>query len=350
VIISEQFKSRGALVKRALIMSWLLLFFCFHPLPRIVAQQEAPLTDRPPTLIDGINFFNAQGRSVKVAWSVDRNTVPEDGELTATLTVTEVAYPQRIVRPDLKKLRDFETRFVITDMKDPIPKEGAREVKFSYLLRPRNRSVSEIPTLEFYYYNPAAAAGKSQFKLTTASKVPITVTDAPKKEEPVIPLRGSDQLFVVTTGPQLLDKRQFLAGFWPWLIVGLAGPLCAIVWFMAWQRVFPDARRLAKMRRSRVARRAIDAIHRASRTSDPPATIAVAVLSYLRTRFPLPPGAVTPIEIETALEALNVATAECAAIAKFFRACDTIRFGQYADNEKLLALDAEALITQMEGV
>ncbi len=225
---------------------------------------------------------------MKVAWSLDRTTIPEDGELTATLTITGATNPQRIVRPDLKKLIDFQSRFAITDNVDPPPGEGATEVKFTYLLRPRSRSVDKVPMLEFYFYNPTASAGKSSFPLATARFVPITVTEAPKNEPPMIPLGEPDRLFVVATGQQLLEKGQFVPDYWLWLVVGLSGPLCALGWLVVWQRVFPDAVRLARMRRSRAARRAIDAIHRANRASDPPAVIAAAVLGYLRTRFPLP--------------------------------------------------------------
>jgi hypothetical protein len=312
------------------------------------AQEDAPLTNRPKDL-DATNFFNARGNGVKAAWNVDRNTIPENGELTATLIIKGADNPHRIVRPDLTKLHDFQTRFTITDKKDPPAVKGMTEVKFSYQLRPRNRSVEKVPSLDFYYYNPAAPAGKNQFQKTIAARVPITVTEAQNMELPAIPLHEPEQLFAVATGPQLLEKRQLITGIWPWVIVGLAGPLCALLWFFAWQRVFPDAGRLATMRRSRAARRAIDAVHRASRANDPPAVIAAAVLGYLRTRFPLPPGAATPSEIAAALAELHVADLECIAVAEFFRSCDAARFAPREDNGGSLAAAAESLIVRLEA-
>jgi hypothetical protein len=326
---------------------WLCLLLLLSPsflLPQIVAQEEAPLINQPSA-----NFYHAQGRAVKVAWSVEPKVIPEGGELTATLTITGATNPQRIVRPDLKKLIDFQSRFAITDNVDPPPGKGAMEVKFSYKLRPQNRSVDKVPALEFYYYNPVAPAGKSSFPLAIAPFVPITVTEAPKNEPPMIPLGEPDRLFVVTTGQQLLEKRQFVPDYWLWLVVGLSGPLCAMGWLVVWQRVFPDAVRLARMRRSRAARRAIDAIHRAHRANDPPAVIAVAVLGYLRTRFPFPPGAATPSEIEFALGELRVSSPDCVAVAEFFRTCDAARFAPPGDNGASLATDAEAMITRLEG-
>ncbi|HEV3386573.1 MAG TPA: hypothetical protein VG097_17280, partial [Gemmata sp.] len=293
-------------------------------------------------------FYNARGSAVKVGWSVDRRTVPEDGELTAILTITGATNSSEIARPDLKKLPEFQTRFVITDKNDLSPGERAAEVKFSYLLRPRNRSVDKLPMLEFYFYNPTASDGKKQFPLAIARAIPITVTEAPKLELPAIPLREPDQLFILTTGSQLLEKREFITGYWPWMIVVLAGPLCGLLWFLTWQRIFPDAIRLASMRRSRAARRAIDLVRRANRSDDPPAAITSAALIYLRTRFPLPYWAVTPYEIETTLGELKVSASECRAVAEFFRACDEARFAPPRDNGALLASDAEALIARLE--
>jgi len=322
----------------------LFMFYSYSSLPQVAARQEAPLINRP-----AVNFYHAHGAVVKVAWSLDRTTIPEDGELTATLTVRGATNPQRIVRPDLTKLPEFQTRFVITDKKNPVPDEHSTEVRFTYLLRPRNRSVDKVPMLEFYFYNPTASQGRNQFPLTTAAKMPITVTEAPKLEPPAIPLRESDQLFVVNSGPQVLEKRQFITGLWPWLIVGLAGPICALTWLLAWQRVFPDAKRLARMRQSRSARRATDAIRRANRANDPPAAISTAVLNYLRSRFPLPPGAVTPGEIEIALNELKVPFQVCTAVAEFFRFCDAARFAPSNDIGSSLATDAEALIVNLEA-
>jgi len=326
-------------------LALLLVLFHFTILPfRIELKADVPLTNRPAE-----HFYNAEGKAVKATWNIDRNTVPEDGELTATLTVAGASNPQRITRPDLTKLPEFQTRFVITDKKDPAPDERANEVKFSYLLRPRNRSVNQLPMLEFHFYNRAAPDGKTQFPLTIARAVPITVTEAPKLEPPAIPLREPDRLFLLITGPQLLEQRHSITGLLPWLIVGLGGPLCALAWFILWDRAFPNAKRLAKMRQSWAARRALDAIKRAHRTIDPPAAITAGVLIYLRTRFPLSPAAVTPGEIETALTEIGLSAPECVVVAEFFRACDAARFALPNDNGVLLATAAEALISRLEA-
>ncbi len=311
----------------------------------IVNAQEPPLVGQPTA-----HFYGAQGSGVKVAWSLDRTTVPLDEEIVATLTITNATNPQKITRPDLKKLPEFHSLFTITDNPSPPPDADVREVKFSYRLRPRDRDVKEVPALDFHYYNPAAAAGK-QFPLTRARRIDITVTaPKPKLRPPVVPLGEPEHLFTITTGSEVLDGPPFTPGIWACVVAGLLGPLMAFGWYFAWRRVFPDAARLAKIRRSRAARRAVDTIRRAGRTPDPSGTLANAVLGYLRGRFPLPSGAVTPTEVGTALAELGVAAPECDAAANFFRECDAARFSPAGDNALSLAADAEALITRLEAV
>jgi hypothetical protein len=321
------------------------LLFVLHPSEFTLAQkQDIPSVGQPEE-----HFYGARGSGVKVAWSLDRDKVPLDGEVVATLTITNATNPTKITRPDLKKLPAFHSLFTVIDNTDPPPATDAREVKFTYRLRPRDEAVKEVPALDFYYYNPAAAEGK-QFPLTRAKKVAITVLPPKPKLVPVVPLSEPDELFAITKGPELLTGEPFVPGKLVWILIGVLGPFLALGWYGAWRRMFPDAARLAKMRRSRAARRAMEAIRKSGRTPDPPATIANAVLVYLRTRFPLPVGTVTPTEIGAALTELGVPSSECAAASAFFTACDTARFSPSGDSAVSLAATAEALVTQLEAV
>jgi hypothetical protein len=287
---------------------------------------------------------------VKVAWSGVPKEIAEDAEFVATLTISNVTNPRKITRPDLKKLREFNDAFAITDNADPPPGDRDTEVKFSYRCRPRNRQTTEFPTLIFYYFNPAAPAGKQFKQVNTGRAIPIAVTAAPpKKPPPAVPLAEPEHLFAITTGPAILDGDFGSVPGWWWLVAVLAGPLLALGWYVAWRRLYPDAERLAKLRRSRAARRALDAIHKAERAADPPAAIASAVLEYLRTRFPLPPGAVMPAELAAALAGLHVPPVNCEAVAAFFRKCDAARFSPMSDNAVSLASDAAAVLAQLEA-
>jgi hypothetical protein len=323
--------------------SVLVLLFILHPSAFILAQ-TIPEVGRPTT-----NFYGAAGAGVRVAWSLDRDTVALGEEIVATLTVTNVTNPRNVARPDLDKLPEYRARFTVTDQPDPQPAAGANEVKFTYRLRPRDLAVEELPRLDFHYYNPALPVGKD-FPMTRTPKVGITVTPPkPKPAPPAVPLRAPEHLFAVATGATVLDGAPFAPCGWAWAAAGLAGPLAALAWYLAWRRVFPDAARLAKLRRSRAARRAADAIRRAGRAPDPPAAVAGAVLGYLRSRFPLPPGAVTPGEVGAALAELGLPAADCGAVADFLRDCDAARFSPAGDADASLAADAAALVTRLEA-
>lgn len=309
-----------------------------------ITAQEPPIAGLPTT-----DYYGARGSGVKVTWSLDRTTVPEDEAIAATLTVTGATNPQQIVRPDLKKLPEFHDRFTITDNADPPPADDAKQVRFSYQLRPRSRSVSKVPTLKFRWYNRAGGLDR-QFPTARAEFVPITVTaPAVKPEPPAIPLDEPAHLFAVTTGPAVLGRSPFTAGSWAWWLVAFGPPVLAGAWYVAWRRVFPDAARLAHLRRSRAARRAVDTIRRAKRAADPPGTIAAAVLGYLRARYLLPSGAATPGEVHASLVELQVPTAECDAVAGFLRECDAIRFTPFGDNGVTLAANAESLVARLEA-
>lgn len=285
-----------------------------------------------------------------VRWEVPVRTVEEGRELTVTLAIGSDRYPvlnpTEVIKPNLSKLPAFANAFIITDVRDPPVTPDAKGLRFTYKLKPRNRSVSQIPELVFQYFNPRAAPTKSQFRPALAAPVPITVTEAPKPIPK--PMWEADRLFAVTTGPEVLDAP-FVPSQWAWVAVATSGPLAAGAWFFAWRRIFPDAARMAHLRRSRAARRALDSIRRAHRAPDPPATVAAAVLGYLRTRFPLPDSAVTPTEIGAALVEANVPEEMAEQIADVFRACDRARFAP-GDSGSALATEAEAAVTRLEAL
>jgi hypothetical protein len=308
----------------------------------VVHSDDIPSVGQPTT-----HFYRAKGGHIRVEWKLNRTTIPEDEELVATLIITGATNPRDIIRPDLWKLDAFVTRFVIAETQDT-PPANAKEVRFTYHLRPRNRSVDKLPTLPFHYYNPAAAAGK-QFPLTTAREVRITVTaPQPRVQAPAIPLGGPEWLLAYTPRPVSL-ARPTISPAWLWIAVALAGPLAALAWYGAWRRIYPDATRLARMRRSRAARRANDEIRRANRAVDPPAAIAAAILGYLRARFPLGTAAATPTELGATLAELGLPSTECDAVVEFFRNCDAVRFAPGGDGDRSLALEAAALVMRLEA-
>lgn len=295
------------------------------------------------------HYYKARGRSVSVRWVVEPREVTVGRDLTATLVVAGATNPAEVVKPDLRKLKEFDA-FKVTDALDPPRDPTAKEVRFAYRLAPRGTDVTEIPALRFHYHNPDAAPGK-QFPLTTTDRdepAPITVREAPKAERPVVPVEAPEFAFQLATGPGVLGGGPFVPCRWGWLAVALFGPLAAGAWYLVWRRVYPDAARLARRRRSRAARRAVGLIQRADRTPDPAGAIARAVLGYLRARFPLPEGAATPSEVAAALGASGVPADVAEGVADVLRGCDRARFAPADDGDPAPA--AEALIARLEAL
>ena len=287
-------------------------------------------------------YYGARGTFVKAKWDVDRTTVPEDGFLLATLTITGATNPKDVRRPDLTKVPEFNAGFVVEDAPLP-PPVGAKGPTFVYQLRPRNRDVKEVPALDFFYLNPGEKVG-NPFMNGRAKGVKITVTAAaPKAPPPAVPLIEPDHLFVVETGPRILDGEPFVPGAAAWVALAVLAVLVPVGWYATWRLLYPDAARLARRRRSRAARRALAAI----RSADDAGDYAAAVIGYLRARYPLPPGADTPPEAAAALAALGVAVADD--VADYLRACDAARFAPNAGAAASLAAGAEALIARVEA-
>ncbi len=317
--------------------------FCLFPFVFLTANGQ-PAFFEPKE-----DYYKAKGRSVRVKWEVEPTTVQVSRNFSVTMVVTGAQNPTEIVKPDLRKLKAFDV-FKVTDVSDPPRDAQAKEARFAYKLAPRNTSVKEVPELKFHYFNPSAAPGAKQFPSTRAEAVEITVLEPPKVERPVVPLDAPEFLFHAATGPDVLGSGPQVPCRWAWLAAGCFGPLAAFGWLLVWRRVYPDAARLARMRRSRAARRANDTIRKASRTPDPPATIANAVLGYLRARFPLPESAATPAEIAAALKEHRVPEEIAERTSDVFRACDRARFAPSGDNELALAASAEAAVTRLEAL
>jgi hypothetical protein len=320
-------------------------FFIPHPSSLILAQQQQPAFFEPKE-----GYYGARGVGVKTEWAVDRTTVPEDGALVATLTVRGAVNPPEVRRPELAKIAAFHDRFQVEDVPGLPPAAKAKEVAFAYKLRPRNRDVIRLPSLDFFYLNPTIT-NKSPFQNARAAGVDIVVTAAaPKPKPPGVPLEEPDRVFAVETGPAVLAREPFAPGPAAWAGLAAVVILAPLGWYAAWRAVYPDAARLARRRRTRAARRALAAVQAAARTADPAGACAAAVLGYLRERFPLPPGADTPPEVAAGLAAAGVPAGVAEDAVGLLRGCDAARFAPADDTAVSLPAAAAALVARLEAV
>ncbi len=337
-------KKRSSRLRRVTVLACLVLITQYASL---ITAQGQPAFFEPTE-----HYYKAKGRGIAVRWEVEPKAVHVGRDLAVTLVITGAQNPTEIVKPDLGKLKAFD-QFVVTAVSDLPRDASAKEVRFAYKLAPRSTDVKQVPTLQFFYSNPVAAPGPKQFPSTRTNRdvdAPLTVLEAPKVERPIVRLEAPESLFRAATGRGVIGSEPFVPRRWAWLAAVLFGPLMAFGWFLAWRRVFPDAVQLARMRRSRAARRATDAIRKAHRAPDPVAAVANAVLGYLRARFPLRDAAVTPSEIAADLKELNVPEEIAEQVGDVFRVCDRARFAPSGDNGLSLAAGAEAAVARLESL
>ena len=292
------------------------------------------------------DFYNAiaVGKRVEVAWSADPATVPRDGELTLTLTIRNAANPHELAKPNLGATDAVTKHFQVIDRTDPQAGRDAREARFTYSLRPREVGAESVPALKYVYYR----ADLKEFQTAYAKAVPVTVTPPVPKvipSAPPVPLDAPEEFFTLAEE----SRRLTVPGRFGWLLPVVVVPFAVAGWVLVWRWVFPDAARLAKLRRNRTVRLALDRLKKARSSADPAGAAAAAFRGYLLGRFGVPPSAQTPTEVEAALTELGEPAERAADAAAFLRGCDATRFADLGDNGVSLTGQAEALILAWEG-
>lgn len=264
----------------------------------------------------------ARGETLKVSWAFSAPAVELGGTVRLTLTVRNAVNPRELSRPDLAKIAEFSDKFsLIEPVPSDEPAEDATAVEFVYRLRPRNEGKFEIDPPTYRYYRPGPQ-GKT-LPRAFHDPLPLTVTKPEEKRVPPVPLSGPDSFFEPASG-------SYSAGgavprlYWRALLI--APPVLLAIWVLAWRWVYPDAVRLARLRRNRAVRRTLDRLRAARRAADPVGETAAAFRYYLSARFGLPPTANTPGEVAAGLRELNVEADRVAQADELLRRCDSERF------------------------
>jgi hypothetical protein len=282
----------------------------------------------------------AAGPAVRAAWTVEP-TVRIGGSLVLSLTVSNAANPRELTRPDIKSDPRLTAKFEIADLDDPPPAVDAREVVFRYRLTPRPvPGDATIPMLKYKYVRLNPAGGVWRFT-AVAYPQPVRILPAARVDTAPAPVEGPESYFAVEPEPRGVLR----VGGAAWLVPVLLVPFAVSLWVSAWRRVYPDAARLAVLRRNRAVRRALDRLAKADRAPDPAGEAATAVREYLVERFGVPPAAHTPGELAAAVADIgHAAKAEA-----YFRRCDAARFAPASDTGVSLGADGAALIAAWEG-
>lgn len=295
------------------------------------------------------DFYGAMsgGGKVTAAWTLSSDKAPFGSDLTLTLTVTNAANPHELSRPPLADRDDFRKLFAaIEDIPGPTPPPDATKVEFRYKVRPRAEGAFRIPELKYLYYAQAAPPDR-RFQSAFIEAVPFSVIKPPVAKSPVVPLDGPPPFFQVRGEAMFPPSGRPPAWGWAGLLGGAA--VLTIGWVVGWRVWYPDAARLARIRRTRAVRVALDRLRAAARSPDPTAATAAAFRRYLHDRFALPHSATTPAEVAAGLTELNLPPDRIADVEKLLRACDAVRFAAAGD-APVSPESAVRLIERWEGV
>jgi hypothetical protein len=293
------------------------------------APPDRKLVIEPTKVGQPANYSKAIGMDFKVETHATPTELQVNEPLTLTVRVTAIgrwqAPPER---PDLARIPSFAKRFHI--QKDPPrPDREVRELQaweFSYRLRPKSTSVTDIPPLLFVYYRPGVIPPEKGYRTVDAEPIPLTVKPAIPPEE-LKPIEAPEEAFHLQPIPSGATVAELSRGLVVTVLL-LVPPVGCLVWYLVWSRLYPDAARLARQRRSWAARKALAALE-ASGSPDPAeqARRSAAVLAdYLRDRYDLSGGEPTPAEVTAHLHRCGLAVHLTEQTADFFRACDLARF------------------------
>ena len=258
----------------------LALLPCLLLLPSgLRADTEIPTVGRPADL----PFSDASG-DFRVRAGAAPTTLEAETPFTLTLTVEAVAPARRPPRRiDLRELPAFKERFDFLESgKDDDRRPNPQTWEFVYRLQPKRGDVKAVPGVPFVFFNPDIQYPRKGFQVAYTDAIPLTV--APH-EAYVVAVPGPPVLFTLAVGDPILQRWAVWTP--PGLLTVLfllAPPLLCGGWFFSWRRLYPDAARVARQRRSLAARRALAALRGAKRL--PPvqqaARSAAVVADYLR--------------------------------------------------------------------
>lgn len=310
-----------------------------------VQADKASVEQLSPVERQQADFYRAiagSGPAVAVVWTLDVPRVTLGTDIELTLVVKNAANAVELQRPNLADRPEWKERFsVIQDLPGTVLGE------FRYKLRPRNVGTVELPIPKYRFYNPRLPEGR-RFQVAFADALKLVVLPKPSLEKASVPtpLDAPPHFFeeLPAFGRSAVSP---LAISW-WALLAVAG-LAPPAWIMFWRWRNPDAAKLAKIRRAKSVRVALDGLRKAERSPEPVAMVSQIVLRYLWERWHVNSTATTPIEVAKAMRAEGLPADKLDEVEDLLRRCDEARFAPGADNEMTLVAVARKLVERWEG-
>jgi hypothetical protein len=313
------------------------------------ADDDPPVVGQPP------HFNGAVGR-FRVTTATDRTKLQAEDPLTYTVRITadgKVKQPPQ--RPPLADFPDFADNFYLEDAGPP---EGThpdeQNWEFAYRLKPKNTDVKRVPAFPFVFYRPGFLPPRLGYMTVYAPAIPLTVTPRGTVQSipATKPIAGPDAAFALADGDVLRHGGNDRLPGWVMLVLALlVPPVGCVAWYFTWRRLYPDAARLTRRRRSRAAQEALRSLRQLDRASDPEKEArraAGVIAAYLRHRLELPIVEPTPAEAEAHLRRHGISEKVAGQTADLLRTCAAVRFDPERPSAEL-AEDARQLILALEA-
>lgn len=243
---------------------------------------------------------------------------------------------------------------------DAVRQQGNNGVRFEQAISPRDASVTEIPTIEFSYFD----SEDETYRTVSSRPIPITVTASSNSTAQLFVAKDSivaapaDTPFASESDLQRITK--WLKKQWdtirPWLWTIPAALGLGLILF-ALQKLHHSRRKdTARVRRQeapKAARKALKSADAAIRKNDTAAfyeAMGDALASYFGNRLNLSPGDVTPAVV---LNALTQANFETEQTKQLFNQVEAARYGlsvseHTPDEMKMLKSNLERLLRSIE--
>jgi hypothetical protein len=205
--------------------------------------------------------------------------------------------PERI---NLSEVLAFKQTFYIANEPATVEKPGPGKWVWAWRLRPRGHWVREVPGFPFLFFNPDIRPEEKGYQMLWTTPIPLTV----EADEIIGPPPPDDLLQPV--GPEALRYRPWPKPGWGTALLALLlPPIVCVVWYLVWWRMYPDAARLALLRRNLAAGRALAALDLLPSSSDAERAegMVQALTAYLVERFGLSIASPTPEEAAAAVPA-----------------------------------------------
>lgn len=289
----------------------------------LLIASSCSAADAPAILQSTPNFSNAiAGPGFDVTWTAIPSELSIDGSIELTIRFVGVTNPDRVRRPDLAARPRFKSNFREILKGPDVPPE-ATSIAFTYRLRPRDESVRAIPELEVAYFKPGTGRGTlylDEITLTIKHSASVTAT--------VRPLDAPERFFALPDSASMRPPS-WLA--WTGLIAVLF--FSPLAWIALWRFRNPDGVRLAKLRRNRAVRTALDGLDRAGHSPEPVVATVKVFHDYLASRYGAAAPSPTPGDIGRAMAEVQLLAEQIAEAVQLVRDCDASRFAGESDRE-----------------